>query len=307
MPIQKITIKNFRSIKNAEIETNQLTTFVGHNDAGKSNILRALNLFFNGKTDPDVAFNFERDYCKFANIGAKQAPEIAITLTIFPPDTYGGAKEITWKKVWRVNGLHLERCNRGFTDKTKIPSRSKINNWLDKIKFKYIPAIKDKDYFKSLMGELYQVLSDTLENELQKASKDFTKGINKNINPVLKNILDKLQIDSSIDLPDDLINVFQSLVFKSKDKGVALEQRGDGIKVRHIPIVLSFLANQDNALKIGGSPSYTHIWGYEEPENNLEIIRAIELGNDFIYYSKKSKFSCLRIPLFFIICTILIS
>lgn len=52
--ITSIRIKNFRSIKNALIKVKDMNIFVGLNDVGKSNVLKALNLFFNGNTDYDT-------------------------------------------------------------------------------------------------------------------------------------------------------------------------------------------------------------------------------------------------------------
>lgn len=46
--IKKIEIRNFRSIRNILINVDNYNTFVGLNDVGKSNLLKALNLFFNG-------------------------------------------------------------------------------------------------------------------------------------------------------------------------------------------------------------------------------------------------------------------
>jgi AAA15 family ATPase/GTPase len=54
--ISELSIRNFRSIAAADISTNWITTLVGANDAGKSNVLRALNLFFNGETNPSEGF-----------------------------------------------------------------------------------------------------------------------------------------------------------------------------------------------------------------------------------------------------------
>ncbi len=48
--IRQIHIENFRSIQRLTIPADKLSVFVGKNDCGKSNILRALNLFFNGVT-----------------------------------------------------------------------------------------------------------------------------------------------------------------------------------------------------------------------------------------------------------------
>ena len=43
MLIQKIRIKNFRSIVDETIELGEYNCFVGRNDCGKSNVLKALN------------------------------------------------------------------------------------------------------------------------------------------------------------------------------------------------------------------------------------------------------------------------
>lgn len=48
MEFKKITIKNFKSIKCAEIELTKLVCIVGENNSGKSSILKAIDLFFNG-------------------------------------------------------------------------------------------------------------------------------------------------------------------------------------------------------------------------------------------------------------------
>lgn len=63
--ITSIRIKNFRSIKNALIKVKDMNIFVGLNDVGKSNVLKALNLFFNGNTDYDTPFDFKKDFSCF--------------------------------------------------------------------------------------------------------------------------------------------------------------------------------------------------------------------------------------------------
>jgi predicted ATP-dependent endonuclease of OLD family len=50
--LTNIRIEGFRSIREAEIELDSdLTAFAGLNNSGKSNVLRALNAFFNDETD----------------------------------------------------------------------------------------------------------------------------------------------------------------------------------------------------------------------------------------------------------------
>ena len=72
--IEKVQIKNFRSFfgtkqnDKAEIlNISDLNIFSGSNDSGKSNVLRALNLFFNSEIDNAHAFNFETDFNVFKN------------------------------------------------------------------------------------------------------------------------------------------------------------------------------------------------------------------------------------------------
>lgn len=60
--IRKIEIFNFRPIKNITLKPSALSILVGNNDIGKSNILRALNLFFNAKTNEDEPFDFQIDH-----------------------------------------------------------------------------------------------------------------------------------------------------------------------------------------------------------------------------------------------------
>ena len=48
MRIKQITIKNYRSIENADIDVSAFTIFVGQNNCGKTNLFEAMEWFFNG-------------------------------------------------------------------------------------------------------------------------------------------------------------------------------------------------------------------------------------------------------------------
>ena len=104
LKIKKISIKNYRSIANFSIDCSNITCFVGNNDAGKSNVLRALNLFFNDKTDDLLGFDFSREFNQFAVTPEKKAKEISVELLIELPHTYRRSEypeNVIWKKVWR--------------------------------------------------------------------------------------------------------------------------------------------------------------------------------------------------------------
>ena len=59
--IKKLIIQNFRSIKDVEIEFSKINAFIGPNNAGKSNIMKALN-FVLGETYPTVRSFDQKDF-----------------------------------------------------------------------------------------------------------------------------------------------------------------------------------------------------------------------------------------------------
>jgi len=61
--VKEITIEGFRSIQEQAItQCGSLNALVGKNSSGKSNVLRALNLFFNGEVEAGKPVVFSRDH-----------------------------------------------------------------------------------------------------------------------------------------------------------------------------------------------------------------------------------------------------
>lgn len=286
MYIDSIEINNFRSIRMAKLAVNSLAVFVGENDAGKSNVLKALNLFFNGEAENGKGFRFMRDFSSFSNTPQKSAKQISIKIKFKVPKTYKGYDYVVWQKSWRNNGLHYEK----ISDKkgNDFPKKSKIPFWVKQINYKYVPAIKGPAYFSHLLGDLYNVLSRTINNDLKNKSEEFVSYLQEKTSGITDNLKTTLGLDSLINFPEDLYMLFEALDFQTDHEGnrISLNLRGDGIKVRHIPSVLRFIADQENANKSQGDPKVSTIWGYEEPENNLEIGNAFKKSDEFLVYSK---------------------
>lgn len=283
--ISSIRIKNFRSIVDQKFSPEDLTVIVGHNDVGKSNVLRALNLFFNGETDVGRPFDFASDYAKFAKSGKGKAKEVNIQLKLLPP--FGKSNEVVWTKKWRQDRPQAESTRKN-ADGTDLAGLSKIGNWLDKIKFKYVPAIKGDEYFRSLMRDLHDTLAETIDENFRAASGGFIGQIREATKSISKILDESVGIDSAIQIPRDLRSLFEVLDFEttSRDQKVSFRQRGDGIKVRHIPAILKFLAEQEKKQSGSGKPRISTIWGYEEPENNLELTKGFQLAKQFAEYSR---------------------
>lgn len=285
MYIKQIRIKNFRSITHVDIQLNDISIFVGLNDVGKSNVLKALNLFFNDETDYGKPLNFSEDYSRYAQAKAKKAPEISVELIFHAPRNYMGSKDISWIKKWRRTGPQLSDIR--FEDGSKFPKRSKLVAWVQNIRFTYVPAIRDSKYFEILLAQLHDSLAETIEEELRTAGDDFIKKIRYNTQSMISGLDQRLKIKSEIRFPRNLQSLFRTLDFATGEGAteISLNNRGDGVKTRHIPVILKFIADQLNIIRLRGSPSVSMIWGYEEPENNLEMLAGFELAKEFLDYS----------------------
>jgi hypothetical protein len=282
MSITSLAIKNFRSIAAFDHSIHDLNIFVGQNDEGKSNILRSLDLFFNHAQPQGYRLDWEQDFCLLAPARVRKAEEITIQIEVQPPSSFTNKKPVVWKKVWRKSGIHVDEFY--HTDRSAVSPKSKIAAFLQAMRFDYVPAIKSADYFQSLMANLHDMLEATVEEQIRNASSSFTTAISANTAQILSDIRDRLGLETTIELPSNLRDLFSRLEFTSvsAEKSFSLAQRGDGIKVRHIPIVLKWLADQANHLSAKGRPKAVTVWGYEEPENNLELKRCFELASQLV-------------------------
>lgn len=292
--IKSIHIENFRSIKSIDADLAQLAIFVGKNDCGKSNILRALNLFFNDETNPGVEFSFSEDYNFFAPVRVRKAKEIVVRLEIALPATYHATNGhvIIWTKRWREDGLwseeydyygqRIKKGKRGqeVREDVKISEKSNVHALLRKIEFEYVPAIKDSEYFDDLRGRIYGIISEVAARSFHESSTAFEQSIGEHLNELTASISASLGIDTRLALPRDLYHIFERLDFLSGEKAVSLNNRGDGIKARHIPLILRFMAEKKAALLRRGGQPISSVWAYEEPENNLEIGSAVQLADE---------------------------
>jgi hypothetical protein len=297
--IRQVHIENFRSIQRLDVSTSNLTIFVGKNDCGKSNILRAINLFFNGMTNLDEPFNFEEDYNFFVPDRAKVAKEIVVRLELDIPNTYHATNGdiIIWEKRWRAGGLHTDTYKGARLSKNRrgrevralvpIPERSNAHALLRQVEFVYVPAIKDANYFDGLRGRIYSIIAEVAARTFRTSSAAFEQSIGEHLLDLTAGIGQALNFDTRLALPRDLSHIFERLDFLSGEKAISLDHRGDGIKARHIPIILEFMANKKQSLQVRGGMPHSFIWAYEEPENNLEFASAVQLADQLADFSAR--------------------
>lgn len=301
--LQRIRIRNFRSVTDITIDLTNFNIFVGRNDTGKSNVLRALNLFFNSQTDFRQDFDFARDFPVNARVGQGKAPETRIDLTLQIPEGYSfpeRARSIEWTRRWRRNERIDEDPQFLLTgnQRAEISGRSKIHTYLDSIDYHYIPALKGKEFFTELMSDIYDVLSEVSEEDLRIASKPLQDQVETILNEVASELEGVLKARSDPKLPTNLRSVFRLIQFEAK--GIDLDRRGDGIRVRHVPSLVKFLC--DLKSQRSGRYKSLHIWGLEEPENSVDFISAFELRDQILSITENKQFQILMAthsPIFF--------
>lgn len=297
--IRQIYIENFRSIRRLTIPLKQLSIFVGKNDAGKSNILRALNVFFNNETNPGKQLIFSEDFNANYTPPYGKAKEIIVRLEIDIPESYQKTNGdfVIWERRWRANGIAKDVYQgvRNVTGKKgakrrldlKIPEKSNLHSLLKKIEYRYVPAIKDSQFFDTLRGNIYGIISEVATDTFRTSSSSFEASIANHLEDLTGNIEDALGFQTRLALPRDLSHIFERLDFLSGEKSISLDNRGDGIKARHIPLILKFMDDKKSSIQGHGSMPPTFIWGYEEPENNLEITNCVALADDFWNYANE--------------------
>lgn len=286
--IRNIMIKNFRSIRRENIKISDFNVFVGMNDAGKSNILKALNLFFNDQVDMDSPFDYQRDFTYLYPPKSKEAKAISISIQFVIPETFSDGGIYIWEKVWKQTGKVLDVIKNKQGD---LPaSRSRIPTALRRIKYRYVPAVKSSDYYKILLGDLYASVAASLDSTLSDSVNSFSDALASYTKSITDDVFKRLDLSSQLTVPTDLNDIFKALIFRTnRDKAginVPLTARGDGIQARHIPIILKYIAQEDQKSRKQGAAKVTTIWGFEEPENGLELANAFTLANEFIEYSK---------------------
>jgi AAA15 family ATPase/GTPase len=290
----EVEIQYFRSIYKLELNNlNRMVVITGTNDIGKSNILRALNLFFNGFTEEGKSFDFKEEFCHFKKAEGQikkdttpkqegkriRVDEHIKIQCVFKAPREGWqtvpiqkntpTKRIEYIKIfkqWSILKPVAEPVfSYGFLSAEKkiktvaITDRSKFEEtrFLNKFRFVYLPTCKDSE---SIRNMIQSVLRDGLE----KNRNVFTGFYENEIFNSLPKIRGELM---SLTAPADLSSFVTSAIPKTNNEkqetfGVSLFNRGQGIQAMYL---LTLLKEQ-----IKQARNKVFIIGFEEPEAFLE-------------------------------------
>ncbi len=298
--ITEIEIENFRSIKKCKIDKiKDFNALFGLNNSGKSNILRALNLFFNNETDNGQFIEFNSDFHKTSS---RKKKEIKITVKFKLPKNFKFKK--TLKKVENtiLKGNREIKITKFFGQESDFPERIFLNGnkvseenikniglFLNLINFRYIPnrvlpveilkeegdalkiaiarKVNKQKTNKQEIAEAAKHLSETF----RKISKSFTEPIAKEFQKFSQKIEIELITPSKV---EDLIST-SGYFFHTNNTKIEDIYQGSGIQSLLMFHTLH-LIDKDYAQQFGWKQAT--IWAVEEPESSLHFDLEAQLA-----------------------------
>jgi predicted ATP-dependent endonuclease of OLD family len=297
--ITKIMIKDFRSISQSDLDIRSgYLPLVGANNSGKSNFLRALNLFFNNETEPGRTVNLRED---FHNPSRKRKKEITISIDFKLPENFTIqqairdavesllGRQFSIGKTWSISRDPTQReaklqyfFQRGTdTNLTQATPDNEhtISQFLSLIRFRYLPNhIHPSEVLRreqsAIQTELLAKLRRsrnvrqeqvaTLFEELQSLSSEFVGPIAKELQNAAETI-EKVDLSTPSDLGELLFSFAPRLKINRGETFNALFH-GSGIQSLLTLLILRYLDSRFSA-RFGWHQAT--IWGIEEPESFL--------------------------------------
>ena len=301
--IESITIRYFRSVYTMTISPCKDTTVItGKNDVGKSNILKALNLFFCQQSDYMTNFNFENDYSLLRKEEVRKdtirgQQFISITVKFLRGDRMQNSLPPSFSvtRRWDMHSSDYKQTTNVYDRMEKYARKNGIkysekttsmflSAFLNKIKYIYVPAIKDSRVFNGIVNWLQQSLFDAQnKNVLDAPIAKANQAVQQIVGDLQIDFKSATGVDNFVELPNTLNYTNGLLQINTSTQGgmVAIDKRGDGIRTHYIPKILNYVAAHSKNI---------YIWGFEEPENSYEYRRCIQVAEEFDkQYSRTSQ------------------
>lgn len=286
LQIKNINIRGYRTIKDEMgILLDDAITLVGPNNTGKTNTLKAIQLFFTGYENK-LNYSFEKDICKgekslrtniqitigeFDEIADRDTTEIIKQIRAALGVSTGSDSEITLYLTFSENSNPVYRV---FPN-VKRPKRSDgvaysrlerrlFDGILGRFSIHYIPSEKSiGDLYEGLvMPYLFQRMYGVLVPYLSSLDRALVEASNE-INEVLKNGgLGSLK--TSFELPEAPSVFFRNVGFNLKDiNTTSVFQKGMGIQSAVLLSSFCWISRQER------SDGKLPLWLLEEPESYL--------------------------------------
>ena len=179
-----------------------------------------------------------------------------------------------------------------FSEKT---TNTSLSTFLNRIRYIYVPAIKDEQVFKETLNLLQESLFSSKNKKiLDTPINEANHAVQNVIGELQKDFEDATGIKNFVELPNTLNYTHGLLQVNTQTSNglISIDKRGDGIKAHYIPKILNYVAKHSKNI---------FIWGFEEPENSYEYCRCMQVAKEFdeVYCQNCQVFITTHSPAFF--------
>lgn len=276
MKISSITIKKFRSIKEASFNMKNITAIVGENNAGKTGILRALNSVFNFEDEKKFFLDKTHQYAPRNNSYiVLKMEDIPAKSEFLRKYIFNNELTIEWMYTYSENKRKL--CVFNGTQKENIQKLESFIEELNKcLTYVYIPAERTNHdimwgentiFTKLIISYLNQYTKnrDTVSSDIKRSSRKIHNSILSKLEKHLSELyMQNKNIDFKVDFPasmdyTSILNHLELSINESFSNHL-LKEWGSGTKsLAIIAMYRAYALIEDKDI----------ILGIEEPEANL--------------------------------------
>lgn len=284
--ISRVKIERFRSLKLIDLEHfSDFTVLAGLNNSGKSNVLRALNAFFNDLTEYNNPIIVDSDYFRGGG-KVKRKRQISVTVYFELPDQFKfrsnltevekflGGKKFSIKKQWvRDEPNPRLYLNEGVSP-LNLDDRQKILQFLSLISFRYIPnRVVPTDIIKQEHQALRDVLIRQLGSKKAERTQAFESFVEtstrliKGLTNDFRSILPEIK-EIRLSTPMSWEEMIFAFGYRLKESSVEFDEVSQGSGIQSLLMFETLhLIDKDYRQRFGWRQA--SIWAVEEPESSL--------------------------------------
>lgn len=318
--IKHVDVRNFRTCRAVSLDDfNAYVPFVGLNGSGKSNLLRALSVFFEGEVEPGLPLNLKRDHFDPGRpLGGRRRVSIRVTFDL--SEGYEPRQEVAraFERLGVSDALVVERAwtyadpsATAMTEELLAASDTDLQPLADEdaralatfvrsIKFRYVPNhIRPSD----LLGTEIQTLRRAINRRVRARTAFRTGGVQDaldDLGEVTTEILADLSKQVSAhspeitgiapDIPKDFAELaFQLGISTVTESGLrqAPDLQGSGTQSYMLYHVLDLVDRSAFEVDFGWTKAV--VWAIEEPESFLHAGLRTRLAEDLASFSNAER------------------
>jgi AAA domain, putative AbiEii toxin, Type IV TA system len=283
--VQRLDVSNFRSIRQATLENlGDFSAFVGLNNSGKSNFLRALSAFFTDQVEPGLPLRVESDHYRSA-VRSRRKKVIRVKLHFSLPAEFKFRKglepveellgrDFSLTKAWTLGEPAPKIYLNDSTEPLGAEDRQKAMQFLSLASFRYVP---NRVLPLEIIKQEHQALRDVLIRRLGRKTtgKDkvfdlIARTSGKLIGHLTSDVHNVLGDIDSVRLatPQSLAEMVFAFGYRINQSGVEFEDTVQGSGVQSLLMFRTLhLIDRDYFQKFGWRQAA--IWALEEPESSL--------------------------------------